>query len=120
MANRLIHSRQLAFGHQGGRCYYCGLPMGLADAHGPALLRCTAEHLTARSEGGQDDPSNIVAACLHCNRTRHKRKHPPQPQRYREEVRRQVEQGRWFPAAIWAWVKAQSQEDAHRHISPSE
>lgn len=34
-------------------------------------LRATAEHLQARSDGGLDHPSNIVAACAHCNHRRH-------------------------------------------------
>ena len=70
---------KLAFNRQGGKCFYCGLRMWLNSQKGPSLLRCTAEHLKARSEGGSDGPSNIVAACWHCNHTRHKCKHPLDP-----------------------------------------
>ncbi|EXL04293.1 restriction endonuclease [Brucella anthropi] len=31
---------------------------------------CTAEHLHAQANGGQDDPENIVAACEFCNSRR--------------------------------------------------
>lgn len=107
MANNQLHrSRKLAFDRQGGLCYYCGLRMWLDGPPGPAPLRCTAEHLLARSEGGSDGPSNIVAACWHCNRTRHKRKRPPEPELYRAEVRRRVQRGAWMSAPVLAWAKA--------------
>jgi 5-methylcytosine-specific restriction endonuclease McrA len=105
MASQLQRSRLHAFDHQGGRCYYCGLPMLLDGQKGPPQLRCTAEHLTAHSEGGKAGQANIVAACLHCNRTRHKRKRPPEPDRYRAEVRRRVERGAWVPAPVRAWAR---------------
>ncbi len=105
MANNQLHrSRKLAFDRQGGLCYYCGLRMWLDGPPGPAPLRCTAEHLLARSEGGSDGPSNIVAACWHCNRTRHKRKRPPEPELYRAEVRRRVQRGAWMSAPVLAWA----------------
>lgn len=103
MTTQLQRSRQLAYDHQGGKCYYCGLRMWLGASSGPSLLRCTAEHLLARSEGGRDDPTNIVAACLHCNQTRHKRKRPPEPQIYRAEVRRRVARGAWLPMPVLVW-----------------
>jgi 5-methylcytosine-specific restriction endonuclease McrA len=107
MSTTLQKSRQLAFKRQHGLCFYCGLPMWLSGQQGPAALRCTAEHLIPRSEGGGDGPSNIVAACWQCNSTRHKRKQPPEPQRYQVEVRRHVAQGRWFIPEVWAWVRMQ-------------
>ncbi|PKO70211.1 MAG: restriction endonuclease [Betaproteobacteria bacterium HGW-Betaproteobacteria-16] len=106
MANQLHTSRQLAFDRQGGKCYYCGLRMWRNGPKGPSHLRCTAEHLIARSEGGGNGQSNIVAACWHCNSTRHKRKRPPEPQRYRDEVRRRVNRGAWMPAPVLAWAYA--------------
>lgn len=106
MTTQLQRSRQLAYDHQGGKCYYCGLRMWLGGSSGPSLLRCTAEHLIARSEGGGDNPANIVAACLHCNQTRHKRKKPPEPQSYRVEVRRRVARGAWLPKPVLIWGAA--------------
>jgi hypothetical protein len=55
--------RTVAFEQQQGRCYYCGFPMWLTDLdefrtrYGLSRplarqLKCTAEHLHARSEGG--------------------------------------------------------------------
>lgn len=101
MPNQLLRSRQLAFNRQGGKCYYCGISMWLACSGGPPRLRCTAEHLKARSEGGSNEPENIVAACAHCNQTRHKRKHPPLPSDFRQEVQRRVQRGGWHPTWVF-------------------
>jgi hypothetical protein len=63
-------------------------------------LKCTAEHLTARCEGGKDRADNIVAACLICNHRRHQMKRPKSPQDYRRHVQGRVQKGKWhsFPA----------------------
>ena len=106
MSKQLHQSRQLAFNRQGGRCFYCGLRMWLNGQSDPAQLRCTAEHLTARSEGGCDRRSNIVAACWHCNHSRHKCKRPLDPQRYQAKVRRRIERGAWLPRSVLAWASA--------------
>ena len=105
MPPRIQALRRHAFDRQGGRCYYCrismwlltsdelparDLPAGLA-----ARLKCTAEHLLPKSEGGRNTADNVVAACAHCNRTRHKRKYPPMPDVYRRQVERRVERGAW-------------------------
>lgn len=103
MTSQIQRSRKIAFDRQGGQCYYCGLRMWLDGPCGPSPLRCTAEHLMPRSEGGADGTLNIVAACLHCNRTRHKRKKPPDPERYKADVRRRVERGAWLPKNILVW-----------------
>lgn len=96
MPSRIQTLRRQAFERQGGRCFYCSVTMwltspselasGAVAAAGYARLRCTAEHLVARSEGGGNSSENIVAACAHCNTTRHKKKRPPHPSEYREEV----------------------------------
>jgi len=109
--HRIQCLRLQAFKRQEGLCYYCGIRMWLSSPEelpGPprksaavAKLRCTAEHLTPQSEGGRDTTSNIVAACAHCNQTRHKRKQPPAPPAYREEVRRRVARGSWH--ASWVF-----------------
>lgn len=105
---QLQRSRQIAFDRQRGRCYYCDQHMCKTKAHGPLHLLCTAEHLLPRGEGGLDDASNIVAACLHCNRTRHRRKVPPDPYTYRAEVRRRVTKGRWHHPEALAWSATRS------------
>lgn len=111
MPSKSARLRNKAYSQQLGRCWYCKVPMWL---HSPAELscapsmraaadlRCTAEHLVARCDGGLDVESNIVAACFKCNRTRHLRKRPPDPVRYRESVRLRVERGSWHNA----WVLA--------------
>lgn len=109
-STQLKRSRQLAFNRQRGRCYYCDLHMCLEGSPGPRLLLCTAEHLLPRHEGGTDDPLNIVAACLHCNRTRHRKKAPPDPASYRAEVLRRVMKGRWHPHQVLAWSASSTRQ----------
>lgn len=93
---------------QNGRCFWCGDPMcdedpaAFAKAHGISeaqaqLRRCTAEHLVARRDGGTNAAENIVAACHWCNRLRHARPAPMDPERYRRHVRRRLSRGGWFP-----------------------
>ena len=97
---------------QGGRCYYCGLPMW-DDAAGaassprndqarrtPKALRCTAEHLHARADGGRDTDENIVAACWYCNNQRHKRKCPHSPEEHRLYVQKRMAAGKWLLAQV--------------------
>ncbi len=88
-----------AFKRQGSRCYYCNRLMweGNPDSFIRDIVilpgeveqrRCTAEHLRARKDGGQNTLCNIVAACLACNHGRHAgRSHTaPEPDAYRQEV----------------------------------
>jgi len=46
-------------------CLYC-----LADLHGAAPTDVTLDHLRAKSDGGGNEPANIVTACRHCNSSR--------------------------------------------------
>jgi 5-methylcytosine-specific restriction endonuclease McrA len=88
------------------RCFYCGFPMwsrrpeGFARHFGisiseAALFHCTAEHLLPRCDGGTSRFDNIVAACWFCNSRRHLRAIAPNPERYRELVRRRVANFAW-------------------------
>jgi len=106
-----VSSRKNAFERQQGRCYYCSFPIWLKDAGAfqrthrlserqARLLRCTAEHLTARREGGADDPANIAAVCAYCNLQRHKRAVPPDPPAYRALVRNRLGRGRWHSSML--------------------
>jgi 5-methylcytosine-specific restriction endonuclease McrA len=58
--------------------------------HAAEELRCTAEHVKARCNGGKDNASNIVAACLACNRGRHdgRANEAPDADAYKAEVKR--------------------------------
>jgi 5-methylcytosine-specific restriction endonuclease McrA len=105
----LKHIRRKKMIAQGGRCFYCGLPMWddatatalqvSATVHpAPKMLRCTAEHLHARSDGGGNSPDNIVAACWHCNNLRHRRKRPLSPEAYRTHVQQRMAAGKWVAA----------------------
>lgn len=112
MPSKLQVLRRRAFERQGGRCCYCGSLMWLvspAELPGSAgqlasykRLQCTAEHLVAQADGGRDSVENIAAACAHCNQTRHKRKRPPEPERYRAEVLKRVNQRRWHHPQVFA------------------
>jgi 5-methylcytosine-specific restriction endonuclease McrA len=81
--NRIPLLRRQASNRQGGFCYYCDVRMWLASPEELGLLKgsanarrlqCTAEHLVPRADGGRLSATNIVAACAHCNHTRHKQK----------------------------------------------
>ncbi|WP_350036489.1 HNH endonuclease [Pseudohaliea sp.] len=59
------------------------------------LLQCTGEHLTPHSENGSAEKTNIVAACVYCNRTRHRAKKPMDPLSYGSQVKKRLISGRW-------------------------
>ena len=103
--------RQSKMHAQRGRCYYCSLPMWdpALDFELPKIcrtramqkkLRCTAEHLLPRSEGGVDAAKNIVAACWYCNTRRHHTKHPLSPDAHRAHVQKRMAAGRWLAAQL--------------------
>lgn len=120
MSKTLYRSRKSAYMAQAGMCFYCGYAMWLRSSdeltqlYGitkkqAKRLQCTAEHLIPRSEGGNDLPANIVAACLHCNSTRHKRKTPPSPAKYLAMVRCRIGKGSWhLPEIVRAMYSPQS------------
>ncbi len=106
MPKLLAQLRTHAFQAQHGRCYYCGCPMWINDiasfahAHGltigqARLLRATAEHLTARQDGGRDSAANIAAACSFCNLQRHNRRDALDPDAYARHVAARLAAGRW-------------------------
>lgn len=96
---------------QDGLCYYCGLRMWDGGVRAfsnrpercsqfPLRLRCTAEHLRARAEGGKDTSDNIVAACWLCNTCRHRAKKPLTPEAYRNHVQKRMAEGRWLVSFV--------------------
>jgi hypothetical protein len=104
-ASAIQRLRRQAFQRQGRRCYYCevamwlhtleelpGKPPSLAAA---SRIRCTAEHLVPQSDGGRAVASNIAAACLQCNWTRHRRKAPPSPDAFRLLVGARIRRRPW-------------------------
>jgi hypothetical protein len=111
MTARKVRHRRSAALSQANRCYYCLFPMceaggsPLRNRHRlsrqeSALLRCTAEHLKARSEGGTDAAKNIVAAHLYCNQARHQTTRALPPEQYKDWVRDQVRRGHWLTARL--------------------
>lgn len=111
MPKRIVKHRQNAFNSQQGRCCYCGMPMWL---HHPdevagilgvkprtvSGLKCTAEHLVARQNGGKDTKTNIVAACRTCNGRRHRAAEPLSPPEYRQKVQGRLQAGKWHPEPL--------------------
>ncbi len=107
MANPLTRRRRhSAYLAQFRRCYYCGLPMWEDDLesfcrdHNVNLsqaqqLQCTAEHLHALQDGGRNTADNIVAACLHCNLSRHSGNQNPNSSEYSQFVREELRKGSW-------------------------
>jgi len=105
----IVANRQYAFRAQNGRCFYCKARMwrslreravimqilGLTTKQ-VQLFRCTAEHLVPRSQGGSNRAVNIVAACLHCNLARHRRKASIDWPSYLNLVSRRITAGRWL------------------------
>lgn len=115
MAKKITLARSSAFREQAGRCIYCGAPMWshspeqFAQAHGISLadarrFQATAEHLKARSEGGDNSRRNIVAACLFCNQARHRRNAAPAPDAYQALVQGRIARGKWHPTHLHSKV----------------
>jgi hypothetical protein len=106
MPTKLAQLRAQAFARQQGLCIYCLSPMWLKDAGAFAArhhlttrqarwYQCTAEHLTARKDGGGDTPDNIAAACHHCNWGRHARKKAKDAQSFTVFVQQRMARGGW-------------------------
>jgi 5-methylcytosine-specific restriction endonuclease McrA len=117
MPSTILRNRHSAYLAQSGLCHYCGFPMwetNLTDfslSHNikPSIakhLQCTAEHLDARKDGGKNSRQNIVAACIYCNLRRHRINKAPNPNAYRQLVRRRVNNGRWHPKAILTMLRS--------------
>ncbi|TAU85841.1 HNH endonuclease [Rhizobium leguminosarum] len=110
MSNHTIKAlKTKAADRQNWNCYYCHKPMWDQDPSDfirrypmsigqAARFRCTAEHLEARSDGGRNIESNIVAACQFCNQARHKTKRPRDPIGHAKLVRSRLANGRWHPS----------------------
>lgn len=106
----LVKSRHQALIRQGCKCFYCQLPVWETSPEeidfGRPLrsklamyLKCTAEHVVARQDGGKDARKNIVAACLWCNRERHRGRQCTAPDAtvYKATVTKLVAKGKWHP-----------------------
>ena len=52
---------------QNWKCCFCGCYMTEKHGHKNSV---TVEHVTAKSQGGTDDPSNLAASCHRCNNNR--------------------------------------------------
>lgn len=112
MANnhKLRRFRKVAARKQRHRCHYCDAPMWsarpevFAERHGLRLedcahFQCTAEHMVARRDGGQER-RNIVAACRFCNITRHEAETPMSAEAFRAHVQRAVGDATWLTSSL--------------------
>ena len=99
-------AREAAYIQQDARCYYCNQPMWLGNPDDFTRrfnlkesqcrkLQCTAEHLYALKDGGGNGRQNIVAACLYCNQSRHRRRKEIEPQAFKALVERRQSARRW-------------------------
>ena len=108
MKNAIARYREQAFQRQSHRCCYCGFLMwnekdaGAFRSRHVTLtgkqaddLKCTAEHIIARCDGGTDAAHNIAAACLRCNRGRHARAKPLPADEFARLVKHRIQQGKW-------------------------
>ncbi|MEH6550658.1 MAG: HNH endonuclease [Pseudomonadales bacterium] len=85
-------------------------PSQFAQSYGLTLgqcrgLQCTAEHLHARQDGGDNTSSNIVAACLRCNGRRHQKAKAMEPDRYLNYVANRLRKGGWHQQIIRAQIQ---------------
>ena len=81
---------------QGGRCFYCGQPIG---------AKATFDHVIPQAYGGADEPSNIVLAHRRCNQEKLDRL-PTW-----EELERFIEQRRRSRLGIWPPIQALYEAD---------
>lgn len=108
MSKTYVKHRLHSFQRQGGRCHYCNAPMWLSHPEAFTTkhkiksgelrrFQCTAEHLVARQDGGEDSAENIVAACSFCNAMRHRRPEPLAADPYKRLVAKRMRQRKWHP-----------------------
>ena len=100
-------TRTRACRRQAGHCIYCECLMWQGsnidafcaqhdlDPEHAQQLRCTAEHLLARCDGGSNAASNIAAACLYCNLKRHACRKAKASHNYARYVRAQMRKNQW-------------------------
>lgn len=58
------------YARDGWRCVWCKATVGYIGRGAKASHVVTLDHVIPRSAGGTDTPSNLVTACMHCNRVR--------------------------------------------------
>ncbi|MEX1222246.1 MAG: HNH endonuclease [Idiomarina sp.] len=113
MVSKVIQKNRLYSAQkQNNRCFYCGLPMWhkanrieflqayKLSGKQARWLQCTAEHKTARSDGGGNERHNIAAACRYCNEKRHQCLKPLNAEDYQKHVGARMARRKWFPESI--------------------
>ncbi len=76
---------------QGGRCFYCGEPVG---------AKATFDHVIPAAYGGINTPGNVVLAHRRCNRMKGDRLPTP------EEIARLMRQRRGSRLGLWPPITA--------------
>lgn len=67
---------QRIFERSGGRCHWCNVALQ-SDSPGPDFFQ--VDHVVAIRDGGNNDESNLVAACSKCNHERARKGHKIKP-----------------------------------------
>ncbi|MCY6411128.1 HNH endonuclease signature motif containing protein [Acinetobacter sp. VNH17] len=110
--NTIQKNRHTAYVNQNKRCYYCNQPMWekkpeqfsktfSVESDKTQWLKCTAEHVIAKQDGGNNSKENIVAACLYCNRYRHQGAlQPKSAKAYKSLVSKKMRKGEWHSTFI--------------------
>lgn len=113
MPSKIGTHRTCAAQNQQWLCFYCHLPMSGDGSPYAKLLSIvghqfstTAEHLRALQDGGCDCRANIVAAHAICNRRRHRRVAPLDPDAFKNLVQRRVVGRQWFDARQFKILKS--------------
>ena len=96
---RKVH-RADAWRMQGRRCKYC-----LSRLH---EREATADHITARHNGGSTSSRNIVAACQPCNTAKG---HMPE-KAFQKAIRRPAREHRWAVWKAWSRRRINARADA--------
>jgi 5-methylcytosine-specific restriction endonuclease McrA len=96
---RRVH-RIDAWREQGRRCKYCLSALPLKDA--------TADHVTARRNGGTTSSKNIAAACPDCNNAKG---HMPE-KAFQKAIRRPTREQRWSLWRAWSRRRINARADA--------
>lgn len=90
--NRSEVVRQFALREADGECGGCGDPAPFVDEDGEPFLE--VHHLYRRSDGGLDDPDNVIALCPNCHRRVH---YGNDGAEFNEELIEKVRQKRGLP-----------------------
>lgn len=96
-----------------GRCYSCGLPMGIADDW-------WVEHIIPHSLGGSDDTDNLLPSCRLCNfaRSNHKPEYIRRILIIGSALIREIDRGSQLGVSVDAFLQGRENRLAKRRKHP--